>query len=110
VYPADSTEIQVITSSDNGNFKLENPTVYWAINDTETVGALSQSKFGYVDPGNLATLRVGPRSLALGSFTLIFPENVAKVDINDVSRILIETQDDVIHEDAPLVHGTRPYP
>lgn len=110
VYPADSTEIQIIASSDNGNFTLQNPTVYWAKNETETVGALSQSKFGYVDPGNLATLKVGPRSLALGSFTLSFPENVAKVNINDVSRILIETQDDVIHEDAPIVRGARPYP
>ena len=110
VYPADSTDVQVISSSDNGNFKLQNPTIYWAKNDTETVGAISQSKFGYVDPGNLVTLKVGPRSLNLGSFTLTFEENVAKVDINDVSRILIETQNDVISEDAPVVHGARPYP
>ena len=100
VYPADSSTPVDISVKDGGGIRLTNPTVFWESNETRTVGLLSQSRLVFNSVLNLASLSVGRTNAGFGSFTVNFDSNFTSLNINDVSRVLIETQDDVLRDGA----------
>jgi hypothetical protein len=106
VYPADGTSVVNISTSEARS--LTNPTVFWKRTSGTDSGELSARRDRYEDPSPMATLSVGID----GSFIVNFAARYANMNINDVGRILIETQNDAIDEDFRSlslipVRGTR---
>ena len=96
VYPADQSGPVTISREDHTS--LTNPTVYWESNETRTVGLLSRSRLKLDSVLNMASLEVGRTNSGLGSFVITFDQFYSIANIDDVSRVLIETQDDVISQ------------
>jgi hypothetical protein len=114
VYPASgANEPIVITSQDSDS--ITTPAVYWSKqSDTPTadVALLSAIKDGWKDPGSLAHVIPGSPVEGLGSFTVTFNAmNDFHANIDSISRILIETQNDTFGKDAPVppVVSVRPH-
>lgn len=105
VYAADGTSPIVISS--NGGSDVVNPTVLWKRSDNSDSGVLSLSRDSYVDPGVAATLAVGPHTAPKGSFTVNFSPFAINTNIDNVGRILIETQNDVFDGAGTPVTGSR---
>ena len=104
-----SNEPIVITSE--GSDSITAPAIYWAKqSETSTVDMtlLSLARDVYRDPGNLASGTAGTPIDGLGSFTLIFSAlNNYHANIDSISRILVETQNDSFGKDA-ISNGIRP--
>jgi len=113
VYAADGTTPIVISSMEQS---VITPTVLWIRSESSTVedkGVLSLNRNMFTRANSSgATLSVASKRLGNGSFTVNFSPFATNTDINDVGRILIETQDDVFDGDgdAFFVTGTRNYP
>ena len=105
VYAADGTEPITISNYDGKN--VTTPTVLWKRSDTSDTGVLSLSRDLYVNPGNASTLSVGSHNLPKGSFTVRFSPFAANTNINNVGRILIETQNDTFDREGIVVTGSR---
>ena len=112
VYPANGPNQPIVITS-QGLDSITAPAVYWTKQtDTPTVdlALLSLTKDIYTAPGYLASVIPGSPSSGLGSFTITFRQiNSYHANIDDISRILIETQDDTFGKDAqvPLEHSVR---
>jgi len=109
VYPADGTSVVNISTFESRN--LTTPTVFWKRASGSDSGELSARRDQYEDASPMATLNVGVD----GSFIVTFAARYANMNINDVGRILIETQNDAIDEGFQFlnltpVHGTRIHP
>ena len=108
VYPADGSSPVILASTGNEGVDLTYPTVYWARVSGGDIAELSATRDRFTDPSPMASETLDNS----GSFTLNFVGMYAHMDINDIGRILIETQDDVISEDFRSlglmpVRGTR---
>jgi hypothetical protein len=112
VYPPDGTAPVALASYTDPNTHmtstLTTPTVYWERASGGDNALLSASRVHWVSAEPLAVIHPG----VSGDFIIEFTAAFANTNINDVGRILIETQDDAISEDhaslgLPLVHGTR---
>jgi len=108
VYPADGSSPVNIASIEGRN--LVNPTVYWQRTNSGDIGELSSRRDQYEDPSPMATFSVGID----GNFTVTFAAQYANMNINDVGRILIETQNDAINDDyrslgLTPIRGSRPH-
>jgi hypothetical protein len=86
---SDPVEIAV-----KGENKLITPTVYWVDKSPEYGGILSRDRDGYVGVGDLATLVVNVKNDGKGSFEIQLKPGIEYAPINDVGRIVIETQND----------------
>ena len=108
VYEVGGTEPVLISSL--GGIQVKTPTVLWKrLENGQDSGILSLSRNLWTDPGYAASLSVGAQSLGSGSFTVTFNGAEQTTDINNVGRILIETQDDVFDGDGNsfVVSGAR---
>lgn len=105
VYAANGTTPVVISIYD-GNAVIT-PTVLWKRNNSADTGVLSLSRDLYRDPGMAAELIVGPHTAPKGSFTVRFSPFAVNTDINDVGRILIETQEDTFDGEGLVINGSR---
>ena len=79
---------------------IKTPTVYWvdATNPMVYGGLLSKSRDSY-SPTDGATLKVNDKNAGLGSFEILFKAEADHALINDVGRIVIETQTDTFGAD-----------
>jgi hypothetical protein len=106
IYPSDGNSVVNISSAEGRN--LTTPTVFWERKSDGDWGELSARRDQWEDPNPMANLQVGVD----GSFTVNFLPQYANMNINDVGRILIETQNDSIDQgfrslSLTPVHGTR---
>jgi hypothetical protein len=92
-YPSDGT-LTPVTLAIKGGESLTATTVYWD-NTSGGTAIVSASRDRWQDPNGMATVTPGLD----GSFAVNFPIMWASMNINDIGRILIETQDDVIFQD-----------
>ena len=105
VYAADGTTPIAISIYDAN--AVITPTVLWKRNNATDTGVLSLSRDSYVDPGMAAELTVGAHTAPKGSFTVRFSPFAVNTNINNVGRILIETQEDTFDGEGPVVNGSR---
>jgi len=102
VYPADGSSPVILASTGPGGDELIYPSVYWARTSGSDIAELSATRQRFTDPRPMATVALDNS----GSFVITIAAQYAHMDINDVGRILIETQDDVIDEDYRLLDLT----
>ena len=118
VYDLDGTPTPVVISSgDNPIVQIKTPTVYWV--DAKKPGSqlrdygglLSNNRDSYDPQPGLMSLVVNPRDGELGSFEIQFLDLGSTVHafINDVGRIVIETQNDTFGAEA-LAASTQEHP
>ena len=105
VYPASGANEPIVITSENTD-SVTAPAVYWSKqSDTPTVdiALLSLTKDIYTSPGQLASVFPGAPVEGLGSFIVTFRAmNGYHANIDSISRILIETQNDTFGKDAPV--------
>lgn len=115
VYPSGSAS-EPIVITDNGNDprdQVKIPSIYWGkqeVNPSLDETLLSLSKDSYISPGSLASVVPGTRDEQnKGSFTVTFNlSNLHHANIDQVGRILIETQDDTFGKDSINNHDATP--
>ena len=109
VYAADGTQPIVISNLDNN--PVVTPTVLWIRSESSIIedkGYLSLNRNVFQSPeASGATLAVGSKRLGNGSFTVNFSPFATNTDINNVGRILIETQDDIFDGNGAPISGAR---
>ncbi|CAB4827920.1 unannotated protein [freshwater metagenome] len=94
-----------VVISELDSLKITTPTVYW-FDDTESEsaikygGLLSSSRTSYAAAPDQMNLIVYERSAGKGSFTINFKDTmgIKHASIDDVARIVIETQNDAIFD------------
>ena len=105
VYPANGDNKPIVITS-LGTESMTAPAVYWSKQSgtpTVDLALLSLNRYSWSDPGVIANVVPGTPVDGLGSFTVTFSElNDFHAKIDDISRILIETQDDTFSKDAPV--------
>ena len=116
VYAVGGSAPITISSYDNPVVRVITPTVLWKRTDTQDLGILSLSRDFLDEPNpennqllSAPYLTVGTHSAAKGSFVIHFNSNpnVSNTDINNVVRILIETQDKAFEDGGTPVVGAR---
>ena len=116
VYKQNGDSIPVVISSLDGEYPITTPTVYWYDKPNDNVslvnygGLLSYSRDTYRPAEDQMTLVVN-RRLEKGSFTINFRGDndfISHASIDDVGRVVIETQNDAIFKSQALTPLT-PY-
>jgi hypothetical protein len=90
-----------------GGESLITPSIYWVDTSTASYGGILSAERDKYSPTDLATLVVKGKNYGKGSFELQFSDRADHPSINDVGRIVIETQNDAfgVESGRPL---TRP--
>jgi hypothetical protein len=101
-----ATQLPVTIAIRDGN-SLITPTVYWADTTLHYGGVLSLIRDRYADAGDLATLVVNEKNYGKGSFEIQLVPGIDYAPINDVGRIVIETQDNTF-DDASIANIPAP--
>jgi len=108
VYASDGSAPITISGLEQG---IVTPTVLWQrseSSDVEDTAILSLVRDSYVDPRpSLATVTPGSKRSGNGSFTINFSPLANNTNINDVGRILIETQNDTFDGEGTPVSAAR---
>jgi hypothetical protein len=93
---------------------ISTPTVYWIDSENAYGGVLSASRSEYADASQLMELVV-PQKRDKGAFTIYFRDlmGTKHASIDDIARLIIETQNDVIFDvetpgNTPLVTPSTP--
>jgi len=116
VYSVGGSAPITISSYDNPVVRVITPTVLWKRTETQDLGILSLSRDLLDEPNpdnnpalSAPYLTVGTHSSATGSFVIHFNSNpnITNTDINNVGRILIETQDNAFEDGGTPVVGAR---
>jgi hypothetical protein len=103
----DQTTQLPVTIAIRGDNRLITPTVYWADTTLHYGGVLSLIRDRYADAGDLATLVVNEKNYGKGSFEIQLVPGIDYAPINDVGRIVIETQDNTF-DDASIANIPAP--
>jgi hypothetical protein len=106
VYDSKGIQQTPLTITRYGEVEIKTPTVYWVdkkpYSNLNYGGLLSIFRDGRPsDQSPGATLKVNPKDGVFGSFEISFPDgaSVTHASINDVGRIVIETQNDVFGQE-----------